>query len=70
MLADRWQRVEELFHVALECGPESRAALLESECSGDPIYAPKLNSCLRTKRARAVFSNRPLWMFRAPASLR
>jgi serine/threonine-protein kinase len=33
--ADRWRRLEDLFHAALECVPESRAAFLETSCEGD-----------------------------------
>jgi serine/threonine protein kinase len=32
---ERWQRVEALFHAALERGPEARQAFLDVECGGD-----------------------------------
>lgn len=32
---DRWQRIEQLFHSALECGPAQRQRLLDDRCAGD-----------------------------------
>ncbi|MDR3699163.1 MAG: protein kinase [Candidatus Sulfopaludibacter sp.] len=37
MTADRWRRVEELYHSALEQPKESRAAFLEGECSDSDL---------------------------------
>jgi eukaryotic-like serine/threonine-protein kinase len=31
----RWERLEEIFHRALEARPEERAALLDAACAGD-----------------------------------
>ena len=36
MTNDRWQRIEELFHRAVDLGPATRAALLDAQCGGDP----------------------------------
>jgi eukaryotic-like serine/threonine-protein kinase len=33
---DRWQKVNDLFHAALEREPQQRVAFLATECSGDP----------------------------------
>jgi serine/threonine protein kinase/Tol biopolymer transport system component len=33
--AQRWARIEELFHRACECNPEQRARFLEEACDGD-----------------------------------
>ena len=35
MDAERWRRGTELFHSALECEPEARAAFLDIACGGD-----------------------------------
>jgi serine/threonine protein kinase len=35
MTAERWAQVEELFHRATECAPESRTALLDDTCGHD-----------------------------------
>jgi serine/threonine protein kinase len=35
MQADRWQRIESLFHAALELAPEKRAAFLQETCGDD-----------------------------------
>ena len=32
---ERWRRVEELFHAALERQPEARQAFLDAACGGD-----------------------------------
>ncbi len=35
MTTDRWVRVKELFHEALACTPEGRAAFLQAACADD-----------------------------------
>ena len=35
MKAERWQKLDELFHAALEHDPASRAAFLDEACAGD-----------------------------------
>jgi hypothetical protein len=35
MQAERWRRVEELYHAAMEQEEDQRAAFLERSCAGD-----------------------------------
>lgn len=35
MTPERWQQIERLYHAAVECPPEDRAAFLLRECAGD-----------------------------------
>ena len=59
MLADRWQRVEELFQAALECRPESRAVLLESECGGDSDLRAEVELLLANEAQAGSFLESP-----------
>jgi len=44
--AERWQKVERLYHAALECEPESRAAFLDDACAGDAELRREVTSLL------------------------
>jgi non-specific serine/threonine protein kinase/serine/threonine-protein kinase len=46
MQAERWQRLEELFHSALERAPPERAAWLEAACSGDVELRREIDALL------------------------
>ncbi|MDQ3258323.1 MAG: serine/threonine-protein kinase, partial [Acidobacteriota bacterium] len=46
MKAERWQKVERLYHAALECEPESRAAFLDDACAGDAELRREVTSLL------------------------
>ena len=46
MEVERYERVKELFHAALEIGPESRAAFLEEKCAGDPALYAEVQSLI------------------------
>ncbi|HYL84065.1 MAG TPA: serine/threonine-protein kinase [Candidatus Angelobacter sp.] len=46
MEPDRWHRIEELFHSALECAPAQRSALLDSACAGDASLRQEIESLL------------------------
>jgi hypothetical protein len=35
MKPERWRKLEELFHAALEHEPSTRAAFLDAACAGD-----------------------------------
>src|SRR5262245_15342304 len=35
MERDRWERIEQLYHEALECGPDARESFLDEACAGD-----------------------------------
>lgn len=43
---DRWHRVSDLFHRALECEPERRIAFVEEACKDDPSLRDEVTSLL------------------------
>ena len=47
MDAERWRRINELFHAALERDPGSRDAFLDEACTGDPALRTEVLSLLR-----------------------
>ena len=46
MTPERWQRIQALFHEALELAPERRAAFLEAQCAGDAALREEVASLL------------------------
>ncbi len=46
MKPERWQKVEEIYHAALEREPGQRAAFLEEACSGDESLSKEVQSLL------------------------
>ena len=51
MDAGRWQRVEELFHAALELEAEQRSVFLEGACRGDAELRAEIESLLAVSPA-------------------
>ena len=47
MDAERWRRINELFHAALERDPGSRDAFIDEACAGDPALRTEVLSLLR-----------------------
>ena len=47
MEAERWKRVEELFHLSLDLEASERAGLLERECAGDAPLREEVERLLR-----------------------
>ena len=47
MRAERWQRINDLFHAMLEREPPARDAYLDGECAGDTALADEVRSLLR-----------------------
>jgi len=47
----RWERVEEIFHLALEQPPEGRAQWLAQSCAGDPALRSEVESLLESDGA-------------------
>ena len=50
---DRFQRIEAIFHEALEVSGDARSALIAAQCGGDPIWPPKCVCCSRPVRERS-----------------
>jgi hypothetical protein len=60
MNPDRWRKVEGLYHAALECEPEARAAFLSEASGGDEELIDEVRSLLEqhTNDSRL---DRPVW---------
>src|SRR5271154_555435 len=59
MPADRWLRVEEIYHAALERAPEEREAFLAAACGGDDALRDEVRSLLDYEVAAGGFLERP-----------
>jgi len=46
MTLDRWQRVKELLHQAMQLAPEGRARFLDDACSPEPALRAEVESLL------------------------
>jgi serine/threonine protein kinase len=53
--AERWQRVQAIFHEALSCAPEDRAALLDRAGDQDPALRAEVESLLASHREAGRF---------------
>jgi serine/threonine-protein kinase len=58
MESERWQKIEELFHSALECEPERRAAFLDAVCAADASLRQEIESLLLSYE-KAGFTGTP-----------
>ena len=54
MDADRWRRINELFHAALEREPTARDAFLDTACAGDAALRDEVESLLRMHTETSV----------------
>jgi len=59
MSSSRWQRIEELFHAALERDPQTRKAFLDEACARDPDLRREVESLLAETTKSADFMERP-----------
>ena len=59
MNAERWQRVNDLFHVATERAPEERAEFLEQACRGDESLCREVKSLLTSHERTENFIEIP-----------
>jgi TolB-like protein len=46
MQLERWEKIEQLYHAALECAPDGRAAFLDAACGGDQSLRREVESLL------------------------
>ncbi len=54
-----WQRIEEVFHAALELPPEKRADFIRTICAGDPALAAEVDGMLRAHEEAGAFLEQP-----------
>jgi len=59
MEQERWPRLEELLHEALECAPEQRQAFLNTACGGDADLRRELESLLAQEHQAGSFLEKP-----------
>ena len=62
MDAERWRKIEQLYHAALECEARDRPAFLEKACAGDEERGSADLVCKSAAfpRARGYFVGQPL----------
>ena len=59
MKPERWQQVDNLFHLALERKPMERDALLEQACAGDDALRKEVEALLAAHEAAGSFIEKP-----------
>jgi len=61
MTPERWQRIDELFHSALQLEPDKHAAFLDEACAGDPELQQEVGALLASlEEARDFIEQAPL----------
>jgi serine/threonine protein kinase/Tol biopolymer transport system component len=56
MTSERWQRMNELFHAALQRDPDERAAFLRAECAGDMALCDEVQRLVRAHESAGDFA--------------
>jgi serine/threonine-protein kinase len=46
MKPERWQKIDQLFHLTLERAPDERAAFLDEACAGDESLRKQIAALL------------------------
>ena len=59
MKSDRWQKIDEIFHAALQQKPEDREAFIEDACGGDGELRREVRSLVSVERAADNFLEEP-----------
>lgn len=68
MTPERWQRIESLFHSALDCDPAGRSSFLDKACNGDTALRDEVVKLLASLADAGEFIEQPL--LETPASSR
>ena len=58
-MTDRWRRIEEVYHAALELASGERPAFLAEACAGDPALLQEVESLLGYESAAGDFLEKP-----------
>src|SRR6185436_11506800 len=61
MEENRWRRIEELYHSALERAPELRSGFLAQECGSDPDLLRDVQTLLAQEQQSGALIDRPAW---------
>jgi len=59
MTSERWQKIEQLYHAALECEEDRRATYLKEACAGDDLLYREVESLLAEARSADQFLETP-----------
>src|SRR5215467_6819001 len=59
MKPERWDQINDLFHRALTCEPEQRAAFIEQACSGDEELRKEVESLMASHQQTGSFIDSP-----------
>ena len=59
MTPERWMRVKEVFHAAVEHRPSGRAAFLSTACGEDDVLRAEVERLLKAHEEAATFIDRP-----------
>ncbi|HEX8282478.1 MAG TPA: protein kinase [Pyrinomonadaceae bacterium] len=59
MTPERWQRIKELFHAAVELEPAERGALLDAACAGDAEARAEVESLVAAHEREGEFLSEP-----------
>ena len=65
MNSERWQRLDELFHAALECEPTARGAFVNAACENDAELRQELESMLAHHEQANSFIELPAYVIAA-----
>src|SRR6516225_974336 len=68
MRPERWRRIEELYHAALEREEGQRAAFLAEACAGDEALRHEVESLLAREESARAFMEAPALEVAAQAS--
>jgi serine/threonine protein kinase len=67
MDAERWQKIERVFHAALQAEPDKRAAILSDLCAGDESLRREVESLLAHHENAGSFIETPAFATAEPA---
>jgi serine/threonine-protein kinase len=70
MDAERWRKIEQLYHAALECDPGERPAFLQRACAGDETLRRQVESLLAREKQAENFLQSPALEIAAKAFAR
>src|SRR5438309_10749739 len=60
MDAERWQKIERVFHAAAQAEPSRRATILEDSCAGDESLRREVESLLAHHENAGTFIEKPV----------
>src|ERR1700680_1496964 len=67
METDRWQRIELIYHAAMQCEPSGRGSLLAEACADDDGLRAEVESLIHYGERPARFLEQPAMEFLAQA---